>query len=568
MIEFKNEEKLKNEINRIKTITNIISLGSIILALNVIVWAICFITLDNALLYGIVFGVSFLVFVIYLFSTYKFYKELAHKNNLKKVYLSHNLRRNKEYSKFFDTGSDLIEKEDYKDSDLDLFGKNSLFQYLSIAKTKYGRLKLKDALTTTNKKDKDYTDTIYKMANDENILNVEATLSQFKNESKTLDYDTMYTIFENKIKFKPIFILPLLSFIGTIVYLILVLSLGFNPYYLFIFGIANFILCKLCLINDVFGVDSTKYFNLIESYYDLSNEIINLNIDTKYITNLKEESLKSKIHIKKLKSTLNILSTRKNILFNIISNVLFSFDFFVILLFNKKTQSITNLKDYFNLVGELECMMSLANIGMDNEIYCIPTLGETKGVDMYHPLIKNCIPNTFNLSSGVILTGSNMSGKTTFMRTLGICQTLFNACGLVPAKSFSSNYLDIYTSLRANDMLQEGISTFYAEILRMKKINNAIKDNKCLILIDEIFKGTNAKDRITASLKVIEKLNNNNQLFIITTHDFELCEAEGILNYHFNEEYNDDKISFDYQIKPGKCETKNAIYLLKMADII
>ena len=511
MIEFKNEEKLKNEINRIKTITNIISLGSIILALNVIVWAICFITLDNALLYGIVFGVSFLVFVIYLFSTYKFYKELAHKNNLKKVYLSHNLRRNKEYSKFFDTGSDLIEKEDYKDSDLDLFGKNSLFQYLSIAKTKYGRLKLKDALTTTNKKDKDYTDTIYKMANDENILNVEATLSQFKNESKTLDYDTMYTIFENKIKFKPIFILPLLSFIGTIVYLILVLSLGFNPYYLFIFGIANFILCKLCLINDVFGVDSTKYFNLIESYYDLSNEIINLNIDTKYIT---------------------------------------------------------NLKDYFNLVGELECMMSLANIGMDNEIYCIPTLGETKGVDMYHPLIKNCIPNTFNLSSGVILTGSNMSGKTTFMRTLGICQTLFNACGLVPAKSFSSNYLDIYTSLRANDMLQEGISTFYAEILRMKKINNAIKDNKCLILIDEIFKGTNAKDRITASLKVIEKLNNNNQLFIITTHDFELCEAEGILNYHFNEEYNDDKISFDYQIKPGKCETKNAIYLLKMADII
>ena len=568
MIEFKNEEKLKNEINRIKTITNIISLGSIILALNVIVWAICFITLDNALLYGIVFGVSFLVFVIYLFSTYKFYKELAHKNNLKKVYLSHKLRRNKEYSKFFDTGSDLIDKEDYKESDLDLFGKNSLFQYLSIAKTRYGRLKLKDALTGINKKDNDYTETIYKLANDEDVLNVEAKLSQFKNDSKTLDYDTMYTIFENKIKFKPIFLLPLLSFIGLIIYFILVLTINLNPYFLFIFGIANFVLCKICLINDVFSVDSSKYYNLIESYYDLSKEILNLNIDTKHINDLKDESIKSKVHIKNLKSILNILSTRKNILFNIISNVLLSFDFFVILLFNKKTKSIVNLREYFSIVGELECMMSLANIGMDNDIYCVPTEGETKGDDMYHPLIVNCVPNSFSLSQGVILTGSNMSGKTTFMRTLGICQTLYNAGGLVPAKSYCSNYLDIYTSLRANDMLQEGISTFYAEILRMKKINNAIKDNKCLILIDEIFKGTNAQDRIAASLKVIEKLNNNKQLFIITTHDFELCEAEGILNFHFNEEYNDDKISFDYQIKPGKCETKNAIYLLKMADII
>ena len=187
---------------------------------------------------------------------------------------------------------------------------------------------------------------------------------------------------------------------------------------------------------------------------------------------------------------------------------------------------------------------------------------------MYHPLVKNCVANSFNLDGGVILTGSNMSGKTTFIRTLGVAQTLYNAKGLIPAKEYQSTNLNIYTSLRANDMLSEGISTFYAEILRMKKINQAIKDEKALIFIDEIFKGTNANDRINASLKVIEKLNKYNQLFVITTHDFELCDADNILNYHFNEEYNDDKISFDYKIKEGKCETKNAIYLLKMADII
>ncbi len=212
--------------------------------------------------------------------------------------------------------------------------------------------------------------------------------------------------------------------------------------------------------------------------------------------------------------------------------------------------------------------MSLSNIGIDNETYCVGDTGSLEGDDMYHPLVKDCVKNSFKLDGGVILTGSNMSGKTTFMRTLGINQTLYNAKGLIPASRFTSNNLNIYTSLRANDMLAEGISTFYAEILRMQKINSAIETEDTLVLIDEIFKGTNQTDRITASMKVIEKLNNKNARFIITTHDFELCEANNILNYHFNEEYVNDKISFDYKIKDGKCETKNAIYLLKMANII
>jgi DNA mismatch repair ATPase MutS len=99
-------------------------------------------------------------------------------------------------------------------------------------------------------------------------------------------------------------------------------------------------------------------------------------------------------------------------------------------------------------------------------------------------------------------------------------------------------------------------------------INEKIKDCKCLILVDEIFKGTNANDRINASLMVIDKLNKYNQYFIISTHDFELCDANDITNYHFNETYSDDKILFDYKIKEGKSDTKNAIFLLKMANII
>ena len=94
------------------------------------------------------------------------------------------------------------------------------------------------------------------------------------------------------------------------------------------------------------------------------------------------------------------------------------------------------------------------------------------------------------------------------------------------------------------------------------------KEERCLILVDEIFKGTNTHDRVSASANVIKKLLDSNSIFIISTHDFELAKEDGILNYHFNEKYIDDKITFDYKIKSGASDTTNAIYLLKMADII
>ena len=568
MLEFKNESNIDTEIAKLKKITNIISAISVILAINVIVWAICMFTLEFKLVYILLFAGSLIVYLFYLFFTYRFYTELNHKNNVKKVYFNHKMRRNSEYSKFFDTGMDLINKDDYKEADLDLFGKNSLFQYLSVCKTKYGRLNLKDALTLPKEEDKCYTDAIVELANSESTVDIEASLLEFNNEAKTLDYEIMYQTFENKIKFKPLFIIPLLSFISMLIYIVLIFTLGLNPYYLFIFGFVNFGSAKLFLKNEVFDIDSNKYYSLIDSYYYLDKKLSNIKYENEYLKEIRDNAVESITYIKKLKGLLNVLATRKNIIFNVISNVLFVFDFIAILIFNLKTKSIMNLKKHFELIGNLECMMSLANVGIDNEVYTKPEDGNLEGADMYHPLIKDCVSNSFNLDGGVILTGSNMSGKTTFMRTIGICQTLYNAKGLIPAKSFKSSNLNIYTSLRANDMLSEGISTFYAEILRMQKINSAIENEKVLVLIDEIFKGTNATDRITASLKVIDKLNDKGAKFIITTHDFELCDANNIQNFHFNEEYNDDIISFDYKIKPGKCETKNAIYLLKMANII
>ena len=330
-----------------------------------------------------------------------------------------------------------------------------------------------------------------------------------------------------------------------------------------------FFLSKICLVNPIFTINSDSYYSLCEKYLDLYEVVSDVDIEDKLYLDIRAAFNDNYDSVKNTMNILNLLAYRKNMIFNVISYALFSFDFFIILIYNMKTKAQDGIKEFFIAEGKLEVALSLANIGIDNQVYTKPSNSDTiKAIDMYHPLVKNCIPNSIALNGGVILTGSNMSGKTTFMRTLGICQILFNAKGLIPAYMFNSTDLNIYTSLRANDMLSEGISTFYAEILRMQAVNEAIKDKKNLILVDEIFKGTNAIERIEASFKVIDKLNDYKQLFIISTHDFELCNAKNINNYHFNETYNDDKISFDYKIKEGKSETKNAIYLLKMAKII
>ena len=128
----------------------------------------------------------------------------------------------------------------------------------------------------------------------------------------------------------------------------------------------------------------------------------------------------------------------------------------------------------------------------------------------------------------------------------------------------------VISSMRLHDELSEGISTFYAEILRIKDIMEASKtQNFNLILIDEIFKGTNSADRIVGAKEAIQRLNQPWLITIVTTHDFELCTALPTLtNYHFSETYENNEIHFDYQIKDGQCKTTNAKELMRMAGII
>lgn len=185
------------------------------------------------------------------------------------------------------------------------------------------------------------------------------------------------------------------------------------------------------------------------------------------------------------------------------------------------------------------------------------------------------VPNDALFAAGTcIITGSNMSGKTTYMRTLATSAILAYAGAPVCAEHFALTPMAVYTSIHVSDDLSRGISTFYAEILRIRQMVEASQEERPLLLcIDEIFKGTNSADRITGAAEAIKRLTRPSCITLVTTHDFELCDLQSpndlpIKNFHFEESYPDDKIHFDFKIRPGRCHTTNARYLLKMAGIL
>jgi DNA mismatch repair ATPase MutS len=199
--------------------------------------------------------------------------------------------------------------------------------------------------------------------------------------------------------------------------------------------------------------------------------------------------------------------------------------------------------------------------------------------EAFHPLLspQEVVANSAHLAQGVtVITGSNMSGKTTFLRTLAMNLVLAYTGAGVCAEHFEANYMRIFTSMRVMDDIAGGISTFYAEILRIKGMADYMKQGEdkipAICLIDEIFKGTNSADRIVGAEKAIQRLSAGKSMVLVSTHDFELCDltdgqGNAVTNYHFEEYYEDERLLFDYKIKDGRCTTRNAMAILKLAGL-
>lgn len=184
--------------------------------------------------------------------------------------------------------------------------------------------------------------------------------------------------------------------------------------------------------------------------------------------------------------------------------------------------------------------------------------------DLYHPLLQDAVPNSAVLTGGAVITGSNASGKSTFIKAAAVNGILAMALGTCTARVYQAPKALVISSMAVRDNITAGESYFISEVKSLKRILDHVSRMPCLCFIDEILKGTNTAERIAASAAVLQHLRREECFCLVATHDIELTEILGadFENYHFCEEISDEQITFDYLIKPGPSKTTNAIRLL------
>ncbi len=287
---------------------------------------------------------------------------------------------------------------------------------------------------------------------------------------------------------------------------------------------------------------------------------------------------------KKLKKTVKAFDNRLNFIFAILANMFVMWDLQVVFRLEKlKTELKDVIDKWFEVLSEFDALASLATFSYNNENFVYPKLTddifELKMKSAGHPLIHESdrVANDYQingLQKITILTGANMAGKSTFLRTVGVNLILASAGTKVCAEEFIYSPIDIYTSVRTNDSLHKNESYFYAELMRLKVMMDRLKNGETLfIILDEMLKGTNSKDKHTGSKGLIEQLVKYKASGIAATHDIQIGELinkypQNINNKRFEVEIRNEKLTFDYKLQDGISQNLNATFLMKKYGII
>jgi DNA mismatch repair ATPase MutS len=534
-------------------------------------------------------------------------------------------RINGKWTQFSDIGEEFENHEHNYTYDLDIFGKNSLFQMLNMTSTYSGRHKLAEIFLNPLEKKEDILERQeaidelsrkllfrHRMLSNAIISNKNLILiddeekdnSGFqansvysnKKKSKTL-LDTMNKLEEiyawakqenmrySSIGFKLLITgLPML----TLLFLLFSIFGAVSPYLPIIGFVIQFIMLayRANFRNRNFEIVE-KYTNTLKVYSGIIKQFESEKFESNYINELKKV-LKGKSdvpawkQIEKLSKLWELIANRYN-LFHAIVNAATLWDFHCLVRLEKwKMDSGKFVQKWFDVIGEVEALSSMSILKHDNPEFIMPQINEDlrTGItaeQLGHPLLnrgRKCNDICFDSNQPILLiTGSNMSGKSTFLRTVGISLLLSSLGMPVCAKCFKCPILKIYACMRTSDNLGQNVSSFYAELLRVKMVVEAVDRNeRVFFLLDEIFKGTNSADRHMGAKMLIRQLDKKAAWGMVSTHDLELADLEKeskghIRNYHFKEYYKDNKIFFDYLLRKGVSDTRNAIFLMTMVGV-
>lgn len=528
------------------------------------------------------------IFIIVSFYHQKILDRAAYETGLIDIAQKNLSRMSGEWNTFVDIGKEFVNYNHDYAVDLDIVGRHSLFQFLNSTNTYYGRSKLAQDLLNPD----------YSQENIQMRQNAIAELSGNYFWTSHIEYffskigiDTSFPKLILELQSKKSFIKNV--FVKLLLNISRMLTCSSVLFALFTkdkvgIAVASLLIAFQLLLWGIGFIKINRYLGVmrklpykIERYNDVIKEILQQDFTSTKLREIKSILLSSQEAIRDLSKISSNISQCQNGIACLILNALWLWDYKNAVDLDRWKQKYgDSVEICFSVLGELESLLSFANLPRNCSVACIPTISKQtnkiQAKNMGHPLLNNKyrVCNDLELNNNIlIISGSNMSGKTTFMRTVGINMVLASTGSYVCAEQMTLSIMKVMTSMRISDELTEGISTFYAELKRIKKIIDAAQVKKRLLfLIDEIFRGTNSVDRLKGAEGVLEKLHAFGICGIITTHDLEVCKLEDtykrIANYCFYEHYVNGEIYFDYKMKKGVSKTTNAQYLLKKVGII
>jgi len=460
-------------------------------------------------------------------------------------------------------------------NDLDF---NELFMFVDRTTSKVGQQFLYNTLRTIPSDGVKFIqqeNLIQQITKDQNLrLKLQVHLDKLARDSTYF----ITSLFQDEHIKKPkwFFIIPLLSFTS----LLCILLLPFTPQFFFV-------LLGVIIIN--LGIHYWNKRNLYE-YLGSIPQLLKLNMIAKELLNYKlltqispdlPESVKIidkvKNHMSFFKLEAKLESDAEIAFWVMLELVKSVFLLEPLLLFGVLKQLDTKRKEIekvFSFVGYVDSLISIASLRQGLTLFCVPDIKDKNKVlettEMYHPLIPDCVPNSIQVTDkSILLTGSNMSGKTSFIRTIGlntITGLTINTCF---ARQFSLSRLKIYSAIRLSDDLMNDKSYYFEEVLTIKEmIEKSQIPGSNLFLLDEIFKGTNTIERISAGKAVLSYLNTGCNIVFVSTHDIELADMlkDTYELYHFSEQVDNKTVDFDFKLKNGKLQNRNAIRILEIND--
>ena len=549
------------------------------------------------LICGMVLLVLFVVFVILHGRIKSKAKRIVVLSEINSRYVARTLH---DFSKLEDDGSDLKAEKHPFAGDLDLFGPKSLFALINVAHTAYGRRQLRKWLLTAAQEEMDLNEIKARQEAVEELASQMVLVQELEAETKMNvkkkgSPQALLAFIAAEVKrSKTINLIRIVNSILMWASLIVAIILG--GYIFFVpaafFVIQQFLMAFTYKSNAVTFTLVEKFYPELRAYSNIFSALENVEVKADYLSLLKKRLYGEAGSEGKNQSASNQLSSlyriclliqvRMQPLLYFVLNTVLPFDELCLYLLEKwRKDSGSKIPEKLDAIGEWEALMSLSMMRMIYPDSAVPEIVDSSepyfiGVGIGHPLIpeKTLVRNDFELHKGcAMITGSNMSGKTTLLRTVGINSVLAFAGAVCPCISLKLSLMNIGASMRIEDNLGEGVSTFYAELVKIERIvKMADSGRPLLFLIDEIFRGTNSKDRTDGAWTVLQKLHKPSIIGLMSTHDYELCKMNtngevDLVYYHFSEFYDDDGLHFDYKLKNGMSTETNAKYLMKLVGI-